>query len=253
MRYLRGGVFEMGSEEKESALGNDSPVHKVELSPFYIGEYPVMQALWKALMGLDNNPSQFIGDRRPVERVSWMDIVWGNQDGNGQPAFLQKLNEFTATTRPAGYIYRLPTEAEWEYAARGGAPYEYAGSDQLKEVGWYTENSHSETKAVGLKSPNEFLLYDISGNVREWCMDEYSDSFYREVHEQGLIKDPLCEEEMAQNRVLRGGSWNYSQVGCGVSCRIFGDPTSFNSRLGFRLVLAPVQRSRSTERSGRGA
>ena len=206
LRYLPGGVFFMGSNEK-----GISRIHKVGLSPFYIGEYPVTQALWKAVMGADHNPSGFIGDNRPVEQVSWIAIVEGNQDNDGQPAFLQQLNEGTKTSRPKGYAYRLPTEAEWEYAARGsgqvrmdaargGEPYEYAGSDQLKEVGWYGKNSHGETKAVGLKRPNGFLLYDMSGNVREWCMDKYSDSFYRECYDQGTVKDPLCDDEEARLR-----------------------------------------------------
>ena len=242
MRYLPGGIFDMGSNETEKAIGKESPIHKVELSPFYIGEYPVTQALWKAVMGEDNNPSKFIGDCRPVERVSWIDIVEGNQGDNGKPAFLQELNEFTATTRPSGYAYRLPTEAEWEYAARGDEPYEYAGSDQLKEVGWYSANSHSETKAVGLKRPNGFQLYDISGNVREWCMDNYSNSFYQECHDQGLVKDPLCEEETARYRVHRGGSWGISPRLCRVSFRSHRHPSNRNFGVGFRLVLAPVQR-----------
>jgi formylglycine-generating enzyme len=114
LRHLPGGIFDMGSNETEKAIGKESPIHKVELSPFYIGEYPVTQALWKAVMGVDHNPSRFIGDSRSVEQVSWVDIVEGNQNDNGQPAFLQKLNEWTVTSRPRGYVYRLPTEAEWE-------------------------------------------------------------------------------------------------------------------------------------------
>lgn len=242
LRYLPGSIFEMGSDETRKSLGNESPIHKVELSSFYIGEYLVTQALWKAVMGADHNPSRFIGDNRPVEQVSWMDIVEGNQDNDGQPAFLQKLNEWTQTSRPKGYAYRLPTEAEWEYAARGGEPYEYAGSDQLKEVGWFSENSHSETKAVGLKRPNGFHLYDMSGNVWEWCMDKYSDSFYQECYDKSIVKDPLCDDKKTQFRVYRGGSSNdYPQV-CRVSDRYYWRPTGRLSIIGFRLVLAPVQR-----------
>ncbi len=230
-------MFEMGSNEK-----SESPIHQVELSPFYIGEYPVTQALWKAVMGVNNNPSRFIGENRPVEQVSWLDIVEGNQDGNGTPAFLQKLNNATKFTRPAGYAYRLPTEAEWEYAARGGEPYEYAGSDQLKEIGWYRGNSHGETKAVGLKRPNGFQLHDMTGNVWGWCLDKFSNSFYKECYDQGIVKDPLCDDEETRFRALRGGSWyNYPQR-CRVSYRSYWLPTSRYSRVGFCLVLALVQR-----------
>lgn len=126
LRHLPGGIFDMGSYETEKTIGRENPIHRVELSPFYIGEYPVTQALWKAVMDPDHNPSGFIGDSRPVEQVSWVDIVEGDKDDSGQPAFLQKLNEWTKTSRPKGYVYRLPTEAEWEYAARGGEPYESA-------------------------------------------------------------------------------------------------------------------------------
>ncbi|WP_421948599.1 formylglycine-generating enzyme family protein [Phaeodactylibacter xiamenensis] len=254
LRYLPGGIFDMGSNKSRERL-----IHQVELSPFYIGEYLVTQAFWKAVMGAENNPSQFIGDDRPVERVSWIDIVKGNQDNDGQPAFLQKLNEWTEASRPKGYAHRLPTEAEWEYAARGsrqvrmdaaygsgqargGEPYEYAGSDQLKEVSWYWGNSYGETKAVGLKRPNGFQLYDMSGNVREWCMDKYSDSFYQECYDQGIVKDPLCDDKEARLRVGRGGSWDDDPQGCRVSYRFSRHPAFRYSLVGFRLVLAPVQR-----------
>ncbi|WP_421946821.1 formylglycine-generating enzyme family protein [Phaeodactylibacter xiamenensis] len=242
LRFLPSGIFDMGSNETKKAWGKESPIHKVELSPFFIGEYPVTQALWKAVMGADHNPSFFISDNRPVEHVSWIDIVEGHQDNDGPPAFLQQLNEWTKTSRPKGYAYRLPTEAEWEYAARGGEPYEYAGSDQLKEIGWCKGNSHGETKAVGLKRPNGLHLYDMSGNVKEWCMDKYSDSFYQECYDQGIVKDPLCDDKKTRPRVSRGGSLNSSPRHCRVSCRFDWDPASQNILVGFRLVLAPVQR-----------
>jgi len=239
LRYLPGGLFEMGSNETKLAFGKESPIHKVELSPFYIGEYLVTQALWKTVMGADHNPSRFVGDDRPVEQVSWIDIVEGNQE---QSAFMQRLNQQTNERRPGGFMYRLPTEAEWEYAARGGDTYEYAGSDLLKAVGWYWGNSHRETKAVGLKQPNSYGLYDMSGNVREWCMDKYSDSFYQACQDQGIIKDPICKDENAQNRVFRGGSWSFSPQNCRVSSRDDWHPALRNDFVGFRLVLAPVQR-----------
>jgi formylglycine-generating enzyme required for sulfatase activity len=240
MRFLPGGTFDMGSNETEKAIGKESPIHKVELSPYYIEEYLVTQALWKSVMGADQNPSGFIGDDRPVEQVSWIDIVEGNQGDNGQPAFLQKLNELTKASRPKGYVYRLPTEAEWEYAARGGESYEYAGSDQLKEVGWFRSNCHGETKAVGLKRPNGFQLYDMSGNVEEWCMDKHSYSFYQECYYQGIVKDPLYENVGVQYLVVRGSSWRGYPWDCRLSYRNYWSPTTRFRVLGFRLVLAIV-------------
>lgn len=140
----------MGIEEKESLLGIEYPIHQVKLSAYYIGKYPVTQGLWKSVMGEDHNPAYYRGDKRPVESVSWHDAQ----------AFIQKLNALSGKT------YDLPTEAQWEYAARGGRRsrgYRYAGSNKLKEVGWYYNNSHRETKDVGLKYPNELGLYDMSG------------------------------------------------------------------------------------------
>ena len=149
MILVEGGTFMMGSEDSD-ALSSEKPVHEVSLDGFYIGRYPVTQSLWRAVMGNDNNPSYFKGNERPVEQVSWQDAQ----------VFIQKLNGL------ADKPYRLPTEAEWEYAARGGKQsegYKYAGSNKLKEVAWYRGNSHSETKVVGLKYPNELGIYDMPG------------------------------------------------------------------------------------------
>ena len=204
---LPGGTFEMGSETEDSFWEN-KPVHTVRLSPFYMAEFLVTQALWKAVMGLNNNPSRFKGDDRPVERVSWIDIVQGNQEKNSQPAFLECLNTLTRDTRPEGYFYRLPTEAEWEYAARANSPYVYSGSDNIKEVAWFNKNSHSETKKVGLKKPNNFDLYDMSGNVEEWCWDWVSDSYYQECFDEGIVNNPTGPAT-GRHRVVRGGFWLY--------------------------------------------
>ena len=128
MLYIEGSTFSMGSESEE-AYSREKPIHEARLSAFHMGKFPVTQGLWKSVMGAANNPSFFRGDKRPVERVSWKDT----QD------FLEKLNELTGKT------YRLPTEAEWEYAARGGVQgrrYLYSGGNKLKDVGWYTDNSH---------------------------------------------------------------------------------------------------------------
>jgi sulfatase modifying factor 1 len=190
----------MGSKE-EAAYENEQPIHEVELSNFHIGKYPITQALWKAVMGDDNNPSYFKGDNRPVESVSW----------NDAQAFIQKLNEMNES----GGQYRLPTEAEWEYAARGGQlsrGYKYAGSDQLEEVGWYGENSHDETKPVGLKDPNELGLFDMSGNVYEWSRDLYSSNYYEICKKEGKVKDPQGFGK-GINRVLRGGLYRFNARG----------------------------------------
>jgi len=169
----------------------------------------------------------------------------------------------------------LPTEAEWEYAAKGGYKTElssdqvqsflkanspkaaelytaYAGGDQLKEVGWYNQNSHGETKAIGMRAPNELGLYDMSGNVFEWCQDWFDDDYYGHCKQEGIVEDPEGPDT-AQYCVYRGGSWLYSPQCCRVSYRNYWHPTNRYDNIGFRLVLAPVQRSRSTERSGRGA
>ncbi|MCB0840855.1 MAG: formylglycine-generating enzyme family protein, partial [Bacteroidetes bacterium] len=157
MIFIEGGTFMMGSD-REEAYDREKPVHEVSLDSFYLGKYPVTQALWEEVMG--NNPSHFQGENNPVEKVSWNDT----QD------FIKNLNEL------AGKEYRLPTEAEWEFAARGGnhtEGYKYSGSDRLKEVGWYSENS-AVTHPVSEKPANELGIFDMSGNVFEWCQDKYS-------------------------------------------------------------------------------
>lgn len=242
LRHIPEATFAMGSNEKEKAFLKEDPIHPVKLSEYYIGIYPVTQALWKAVMGQDNNPSRFEEDDKPVEQVSWEDIM-GTEDKAG---FLQKLNKLTETSRPAGFEYRLPTEAQWEYAARAEKDYEYAGGNKLKEVAWYHLNSHGETKDVGLKEPNDFGLYDMSGNVFEWCLDktngfgehDFYQKCYKEAQENGkaYVLNPCCEE--AQFRVIRGGSWDDYPQYCRVSYRDFYPPTARTYNVGFRLVLS---------------
>ena len=192
MIYVKGGSFDMGSKGKD-AYRWEKPAHKVMLDSFYMGKFPITQSVWKAVMGAENNPSFFQGDERPVETVSWEECQ----------RFLKQQNEMT------GKSYRLPTEAEWEYAARGGQlneAYLYAGSNKLNEVGWYLENSDGETNHVGLKTPNELGLYDMSGNVWEWCQDWYSDKYYRTCFDHGLVENPTGPDK-GDDRVIRGGSW----------------------------------------------
>jgi len=217
MVFVEGGRFMLGSANGDD---DERPVHEVELSSFSIGKYGVTQAQWKAVMG--SNPSRSSNcDQCPVENVSWNDVQ----------EYIRKLNSQTGKT------YRLPTEAEWEYAARGGNRSKgttYSGSNAIKEVGWYDGNSRSQTHPVGLKGSNELGLYDMSGNVWEWCSDwygTYSSSFQR--NPQGAAS--------GQFRVLRGGCWfNYEQY-CRLALRNRSYPVIRYISLGFRLVLSPVQ------------
>ena len=212
MVYVSGGSFMMGSEDSD-ADSDEKPVHRVTLNSYSIGKYEVTQDLWEAVMG--SNPSDFKGSRRPVEEVSWNDC----QD------FIRKLNELT------GANFRLPTEAEWEFAARGGNSsrgYKYSGSNTLDNVAWYRDNSGSETHDVGTKSPNELGLYDMSGNVWEWCNDRdgrYSSS--SQTDPKGASSGSI--------RVIRGGGWSNNARICRVSNRGFSTPGYRDDNMGLRL------------------
>ena len=219
MVYVSGGTFTMGatSEQGSDAWDDEKPAHSVTLSGYYIGKYEVTQKLWKAVMG--SNPSNFKGDNLPVEDVSWNDIQ----------VFLRKLNAMT------GKRYRLPTEAEWEFAARGGNSsrgYKYSGSNSLGSVAWCKDNSGSRTHAVGTKSPNELGIYDMSGNVFEWCQDWYSDSYYG-----SSPRTNPTGPNSGSSRVGRGGSWYGSAGSCRVSFRHYITPDYRSGILGFRLAL----------------
>ena len=188
---------------------------------------------------MDKDPEKlyFKGDNRPVERVSWYDIM-GNPKEKTR-GFLAKLNQLTEGNRPDGYHYNLPTEAQWEYAARANSPFEYSGSDKLKEVAWYNLNSHRETKTVGQKAPNDFGLYDMSGNVWEWCRDkyDYGENYYQACFDKGIVKDPTGIEN-GTFRVIRGGSWSNTPRDCRVACRDSYPPSRRYGDIGFRLVLS---------------
>jgi formylglycine-generating enzyme required for sulfatase activity len=217
MVYVQGGIFSMGctSEQGNDCDDREKPAHQVTLSNYYINRYEVTQALWSAVMG--SNPSRFKGcDQCPVEQVSW----------NAVQEFIKKLNSMT------GKNYRLPTEAEWEYAARGGRSsqgYKYSGSNNPGGVGWYNGNSSNKTHPVGQKQANELGLYDMSGNVYEWCSDWYGDySSQSQISPKGPSSGSF--------RVWRGGSWNYVSRYFRLSYRSYSLPEAGNNYLGFRLV-----------------
>ena len=219
MVYVEGGTFDMGatSEQGSDAYDWEKPVHRVTLSGYYIGKCEVTQELWEAVMG--GNPSEFIGAQKPVESVSWYDCQ----------EFVSRLNSLTGRT------FRLPTEAEWEYAARGGNKsrhYKYSGSDNIGNVAWHAGNSGSSTHAVGTKTANELGIYDMSGNVYEWCSDWYGDySAGTQTNPQGPSSGSI--------RVLRGGGWYFRAGSCRVSYRNYDDPGFSFSNGGLRLVLVP--------------
>ena len=219
MVHVRGGSFAMGcTPEQENCSSDELPVHDVRVGPFLIGSYEVTQELWQSVMG--ENPSAFANcPRCPVESVSWDDVQ----------AFLRKLNS-------GGGSYRLPSEAEWEYASRGGAlgkGYQYAGSDDFAAVAWYYENAGNRTHPVGQKETNELRLHDMSGNVREWVQDCWHDSY------AGAPDDGRAwEEGNCARRAIRGGSWYGKPSYVRSANRFWYAPWFRNNNLGFRLALS---------------
>ncbi|GHT38346.1 hypothetical protein AGMMS49965_01420 [Bacteroidia bacterium] len=198
------------------------PGTAVIIGSFRIGKYEVTQKVWYDIMG--HNPSTFKGDKLPVEWVSHKDIQ----------TFLAKLNEKT------GKNYRLPTEAEWEYAAMGGQNtqnHNYSGSATVGSVAWYKDNSGNTTHPVGEKDPNELGIYDMSGNVSEWCSDWYDGNHYPSGTDNPTGADNPTGVEQGWRRVERGGSWNGDATGCSVFHRGNSDPNLRHNGLGFRLVL----------------
>ncbi|MDR1895236.1 MAG: SUMF1/EgtB/PvdO family nonheme iron enzyme [Prevotellaceae bacterium] len=215
MVFVKGGVFTMGcSSEQNDCYDEEKPAHEVTLSDFNIGQYEVTQKQWVAVMG--NNPSQFQGDNLPVENVNWDDAR----------AFIKKLNALT------GKKYRLPTEAEWEYAARGGAQsrgYKYSGSNNVDEVAWYKTNSDGKTHEAGSKKANELNIYDMTGNVDEWCSDWY------EEYKSDSVKNPTGPAS-GSFRVLRGGSWDYAVKYVRIINRDYNYNDFRKNIVGLRLV-----------------
>ena len=218
MISVEGGTFTMGAtpEQVSDAYDDEKPAHQVTLNDFYIGKYEVTQELWTAVMG--NNPSTYSGTNLPVESVTWSDCQ----------TFISKLNELTGKT------FRLPTEAEWEYAARGGNKskgYKYSGSNTLSDVAWYSGNS-SKPQKVGTKAPNELGIYDMSGNIWEWCSDWYGN------YESSAQTNPTGPAT-GTARMIRGGGWDDVAKFCRVSLRTCMPPAFSYYGFGFRLVLVP--------------
>lgn len=219
MMMVKAGTFTMSAtSEMKDPDSNEKPTHQVTLTnDYYIGKTEVTQALWKAVMG--NNPSNFKGDNLPVEKVSWDDCQ----------NFISKLNSLT------GQNFRLPTEAEWEFAARGGNNsnhYQYSGSNELGDVAWYDGNSGDKTHVVATKQPNELGLYDMSGNVLEWCSDWFGN------YSTSSLTNPTGLNS-GSYRVIRGGSRGCSAGRCRSSYRDYGAPGYGFGDLGLRLVLVP--------------
>ena len=216
MIYVKGGTFTMGatSEQGRDAYDWEKPAHNVELSSYYMGNTEVTQELWQAVMG--NNPSYFKGNTRPVENVSWDDCQ----------TFIRKLNSMT------GEQFRLPTEAEWEYAARGGNKNnKYSGGNNINKIAWYEANSNSVTHPVALKEANKLGIYDMSGNVYEWCNDRYgSYGSGSQINPKGALN--------GRSRVYRGGSCTNASKDCRVSFRNDFSPNCRNNYMGLRLAMS---------------
>lgn len=218
MVKVSSGTFQMGAtaEQGSDAMDNEYPIHSVTLSDYYIGQTEVTQELWEVVMG--SNPSNFMeSEQSPVEQVSWSDCQ----------EFITKLNKLT------GEKFRLPTEAEWEFAAKGGNEgkgYKYSGSNDVNAVAWYKSNSGGKTHPVAKKQANELGLYDMCGNVWEWCSDWKGDY-------SGTAQTNPKGPNTGTRRVLRGGSWDYTARDVRVSYRGSNAPDNRNSNNGLRLTL----------------
>jgi formylglycine-generating enzyme required for sulfatase activity len=250
MVYVEGGSFQMGSADGEN---NEKPLREVSVSPFFIGKYEVTQDQWREVMGYDN--SYFTGTALPVERVSWYEAVefcnkLSLKEGLS-PCYVIDSEDYDpynkSTSDDLKWIvscvwtangYRLPTEAEWEYAARGGSRgrgYLYSGSDSLGAVAWYEENSGWSSQPIGTKAPNELGVHDLTGNVQEWCWDWYGRDYYAD----GQNSDPRGPES-GSYRVLRGGSWFNNDYNCRNAVRYYFIADCQYFYFGFRVARSAL-------------
>ncbi len=223
MKAVEGGTFAMGAQSTDpdganydaEAWDREAPVHSVTLSDYYIGETEVTQELWQAVMGY--NPSHFVGDKNPVEQVTWYECQ----------NFITQINLLT------GMNFRLLTEAEWEYAAKGGNKsegYVYSGSDNLEDVAWFADNSNSKTHEVMTKIPNELGIYDMCGNVLEWCQDIYGDySGDDQINPIGALSGGDC--------VIRSSGCRSAASYCRLPVRCYLMPAGVSLNIGFRLAM----------------
>ena len=221
MVKVEGGTFTMGAtpEQGTEPQPNEKPAHEVAVEDFFIGQTEVTQELFEAVLGF--NPSYTRWPQCPVDKISWKDCQ----------AFVEELNELT------GENFRLPTEAEWEYAARGGKyskGYKYAGSDNLDEVAWMVTNADEKSHPVASKKPNELGLYDMSGNVFEWCQDKY---LMYDGSEPQYSQKMLKSDRKREFYIERGGCWNYGPTMCRVAYRHAGNYTHMYAYDGMRLAL----------------
>lgn len=214
-----GGVFSMGDTFDEGAE-SEKPVHEVHLDSYHIMKYPVTQTQWKGVM--KNNKSRFTGDDLPVEQVTWDEAA----------EFAERLSR----EHDGKYTFRLPSEAEWEFAARsGGLRERFAGSDAAGQVAWFDENSSASSHPVGLKSSNGLGIHDMSGNVWEWCLDTFQFGSYQ----RHVRKNPVCRDD-GRDRVIRGGSWNVDAWSTRCARRFSLAHDLYGPALGFRLVMIPA-------------
>ena len=237
MERITAGEFLMGAlPTDQDAFPNEHPRHKVILSrSFYLGKYPIAQGLWNTIM--DNNPSHFIGSTLPVEQVSWFQCIeFCNRlslKDELNPAYTINGQNVQCDFDSEGY--RLPTEAEWEFAARGGQYHLHSGSDSAELVAWYKDNSNSSSHGIGQKKPNDFDLYDMSGNILDWCWDLYDEDYYA----QSPTQNPTGAVT-GTDRVNRGGGWYGTAQYSRISRRRGDSPSSQDNVQGFRICRTIV-------------